>query len=853
MIKSVLFLPLFLAIGCVSNANVEQKEVQQDESFTTKVKARPCPDANVNNELFVYSDDPTQEPYYVNHKQDMSMQHIGNIEKVWDNYRGDGVTVAVIDNSGSYLHEEFWSGGQTHLSNKSANMYFNDDTDEVVIESVGNSFENASVIEPDPEGSGTNTPHHGVATSATVGAAVNEIGTTGIAPNCTILSIKIDLQSPTIDAAVRYAVNNGADVINMSFGANGANDEYVTYCQSYINYAYNHGVILVASAGNQNNDLPTTPAICDHVTGVGALAKHSSTIKASYSNYNESVTGGFNVDITAPGTVYTAKRVDDLGVSTYTEIQGTSFSGPIVAGAAALYKQKYGSAANQDSFERDLFASAIDIGDVGFDVYFGNGALDIYGLLNVGETPTYNDTTTKNQDSTDIYYEDQIGWLFRTVELTDLQYYRGYTAKDFENYLTNEIGARVATSSYQKEGTVASWACMTEDTPNNYFVNQGGTDSQRTLHLPWWVINGYVKFANNSNERFDSSTQYIASTTDHYKRQLKYYIYNNSGDAAISYVKGDATTYDFKAVTVTKNIYKEDASGNKSLLTTTTETSCVYDYYNVPSKSNQSNYISCGWYASNSYSAHYEKQILRDDTTIYELLLPANGMVYFQSQNFAKTMLYQCFSRDGIEFIEPLGPYPGTQMDVADGVTLMGNGLYRLPFYKYISTNVNDSFYIANENGPYINLMNVVDIYGIYLYQIGGSFSMVYSDPAEFVWNLNEARLNATNQSMCNISKSTAQTLLGTYNALDSVDKSVADTATFWTYKEDKSEGNEDVPLSSMLGLMQGIANSSGAKTFTIFGESSQNVDVFVILVATIFASAILFTILYRRKRKQNR
>ena len=147
-----------------------------------------------------------------------------------------------------------------------------------------------------------------------------------------------DERDKDIANAVRYAVDNGAKVINMSFGKPVSPGKEKVW--EAFKYAQDKGVVLVHAAGNDNEDLelndnfPTNfksqtdekPFINNMIT-VGASTNDSEALKASFSNFNKKM-----VDVFAPGDKIYSTVTDGK----YEYLQGTSMASPVVAGAAAV-------------------------------------------------------------------------------------------------------------------------------------------------------------------------------------------------------------------------------------------------------------------------------------------------------------------------------------------------------------------------------------------------------------------------------------------------------------------------------------------------------------------------------------
>ncbi|HEY4061486.1 MAG TPA: S8 family peptidase [Puia sp.] len=200
-------------------------------------------------------------------------------------------------------------------------------------------------------------PMHGTHVSGIIGAERgNGKGMDGVADNVRIMMIRAvpngDEHDKDIALAIRYAVDNGARVINMSFGKNLSPEK--SWVDSAVKYAESKGVLLIHAAGNDNADVDTTDNFPSptfrHSTytasnwiTVGAssdpLAEPGfQSYTASFSNY-----GGKEVDVFAPGTrIYSTLPAQPGGKeNNYGNLQGTSMAAPVVTGVAALILEFY--------------------------------------------------------------------------------------------------------------------------------------------------------------------------------------------------------------------------------------------------------------------------------------------------------------------------------------------------------------------------------------------------------------------------------------------------------------------------------------------------------------------------------
>jgi len=183
-----------------------------------------------------------------------------------------------------------------------------------------------------------------------------------IAPDALIMPIRaFDDQGQsdqfTIAKAIYWAVDHGADVINMSFGTM----EKSKVLKDAIEYAHKRGVTLVASAGNENMESEQYPASYDKVIAVAATNLWD--MKASFSNY------GKPVDVSAPG----ASIIAPYPSGYYAIVSGTSFASPIVAGEAALLRSLLQKENMKDRIRKNVIK--IDHRNPGWKM--GEGRIDL--------------------------------------------------------------------------------------------------------------------------------------------------------------------------------------------------------------------------------------------------------------------------------------------------------------------------------------------------------------------------------------------------------------------------------------------------------------------------------------------
>jgi subtilisin family serine protease len=249
---------------------------------------------------------------------------------------------------------------------------------------------------------------HGTFIAGEIAAAIDGKGIVGIAPSAQLIIAKIARSDASISvraeaAAIRWAVDRGAQVINLSLGGtrdplHAANDEYSAVEAAAIEYAVRHNVLVVAAVGN-SDETPSSPwpwadypAALPHVVGVSALTQSGNV--PTFSNrdriYNDLSAPGQNIfstlplELTADNPTCVDQGYSDCGPDSFRQAAGTSFSTPQVTAAAADLLA-LDPALKSDQVSNILERSAADVNAsngcrqcaTGRDQFSGWGRLDI--------------------------------------------------------------------------------------------------------------------------------------------------------------------------------------------------------------------------------------------------------------------------------------------------------------------------------------------------------------------------------------------------------------------------------------------------------------------------------------------
>ena len=389
-------------------------------------------------DAWVYALDAPNDPYYASYQ--WNFQRL-SVPAAWDLEQGQGdsqVVVAVID-----------TGIDQGLSDFATTSF----------------VQGRDVVNGDDDA--TDDDGHGSHVAGTVAQSTgNGVGVAGFAPGVSLMAVKVLPPAPEygtlsdVIEGIMWAVDNGADVINLSLGAEGSTASE----RDAVEYAYQNGVVVVAAAGNSEDgtDPVSYPAAYDDfVLAVGATQLDDSL--APYSNT------GPELDVVAPGgntgvdldgnsepdgilqQTIAPQSAARLGTNYYW-FQGTSMAAPHVAGLAALMLSQDQTLTPSSVFSLIRY-SADDLGDAGFDNSYGHGLINPLAALGTVVYPRADEISDEihgNSDAADYWDISATGGLF------DIQLTFVHAEADLQVSLWGPGGEELATAQTQTDNEVLS-------------------------------------------------------------------------------------------------------------------------------------------------------------------------------------------------------------------------------------------------------------------------------------------------------------------------------------------------------------------------------------------------------------
>ncbi len=541
--KDIKYVPGEVIVKLRTGANIAQslgrikskvKEAKAEKIFKDKdrgdlsriFKVEFSPDQNIEEIVGEYQKDPSlewAEPNYIREIavtnpndpkfQDGTQWGLNKIKapEAWDIQKGsDSIRIAVVDTGVDWDHPDLqsniWQDGSGNYGYDTvdANLSYwenlDNDSDGVgdFRAILGEDYANIDYNPMDFHG-------HGTHVAGILGAVTdNSTGMAGTAWYCEIMAMRAGfaieydslngpgqnwvrvgmLEDDDSAAAITYAADNGASVINMSWGSYSSSSTI----EAAINYAYLKGCVLIGAAGNNNSEGVFYPAGYSNVLAVAAT--DSNDQKASFSNY------GPWVDVSAPGTGIYSTDLDN----TYGSGSGTSYAAPFVAGQAGVLRSQYPSwSASQTSSEIKNTTDNIDTQNPSYIGKLGTGRINLErSIVDIGsiiklssfsispQNPAVGEQVTatfsfKNESSSDITLD--------FARATSRNIYSPYDAAPFDLRSSilvpagGDTGPIQVTRSFTRDSTYKFWVYFYYNEKGYVPSNESGVSSPKYLNL----------------------------------------------------------------------------------------------------------------------------------------------------------------------------------------------------------------------------------------------------------------------------------------------------------------------------------------------------------------------------------
>lgn len=370
-----------------------------------------------------------------------------NILKAWEKATGKGIIVGIIDTGTDFNHPDLqgqlWINPKEDINNNGRfDAWLSTEIKDGVsgdldgIDNDGNGYADDVIgydfvdvstrnvgDDQDPDPIPYDEESHGTSMAGIVSAAHNNsIGLSGIAYNSKIMTIRaFDIsgsgESDDIAAAIVYAVTNGANVLNFSWGE----QYYSPLMHDAIKFAYANNVTMVSSSGNNNWYQKHFPSDLEEVISVGAIT--DKLVKSGSSNY------GNRIDLLAPGQAIPCLDPNN----NYQLKSGTSVAAPQVTSAAALLLE-LNPKMSPAEMKFLLESSANDDSEKpGWDPFFGNGILDINRAMDSKSLGTVTITYPEQNSSIDLSNTDSLA-IIGTVSHPLMRSYSIYIRKSINPF-----------------------------------------------------------------------------------------------------------------------------------------------------------------------------------------------------------------------------------------------------------------------------------------------------------------------------------------------------------------------------------------------------------------------------------
>ena len=306
------------------------------------------------------SDSLIQEQWY--------LKTVGAMQ-AWQYTKGDStLIIGVIDTGIDYRHPDLRGGLWVNKAEKYGIPEVDDDQNGFVDDSLGWDFTDAprfpdsgDYLDQDNDPMDEYGTGHGTQVAGIIAAVNNNRGISGVAPGVRVMNLRAGtaagyLEEDDVANAILYALDNGARIVNMSFG----DVALSRFLKEVIHYAAVKGMVLIASSGNEGSEQPHYPSGLPEVIAVGASTQSDNV--AGFSNF------GNTIDLVAPGVDMVSTAIG----GGYNSVNGTSFSAPVVSAVAGLLLSYYPQY-NNEQVRNVLKTSSKDIVLNGWDYYSGAG------------------------------------------------------------------------------------------------------------------------------------------------------------------------------------------------------------------------------------------------------------------------------------------------------------------------------------------------------------------------------------------------------------------------------------------------------------------------------------------------
>lgn len=308
---------------------------------------------------------------------------------------------------------------------------------------------------------------HGTHVAGIIAAHNNGSGIVGVAPDVELYAVKSMQQdgSGTVGDVIKgmeWAIQNNMDIINLSIGTPYDSTPFKEVCD----LAYQQGIIVVASAGNEQDDENGVPKPVEDYT-IGYPAKYDSVIAVAAVDQNNKRTDfsstGAEVELAAPGFQIVSSY--NTGVSKYSSMNGTSQAAPHITGMLSLLKQGNPGMSNVQLRE-EIRKYAVDLGTPGRDVEYGYGFVTFAKDLTAPADVTSLQVTSKNENSISIQWTNPADADFATNNIYANNVKVGTT--ETESYTLNNLQPgtpyAIAVKSVDQGGNESVGATIVETT-----------------------------------------------------------------------------------------------------------------------------------------------------------------------------------------------------------------------------------------------------------------------------------------------------------------------------------------------------------------------------------------------------